>query len=192
MPAKSHGLSSSRTYQIWCGIKTRICNNKHANYRLYGGRGIKLCDRWYRFEEFLQDMGEAPEGASIDRIDCNGDYAPGNCRWATVEQQRNNCRTNRFVECWGQRKTVAEWAKATGLNAMPLIMRLNSNWPPEEALSLPPGAKRKREFCRNGHKIGPDSVYVSKDGRQRCKECHKKIRLVIEARHSTNVTGGNA
>jgi len=88
-----HGLAGTREYANWAGMKARCHNKKSVDYKFYGGKGIKVCDRWRNsFKAFVEDMGERPDGMSLDRVDPFGDYEPGNCRWATTEQQSRNKR----------------------------------------------------------------------------------------------------
>lgn len=130
--------NGSREYRSWCAAKTRCYNQKFASYPNYGGRGITICDRWrFNFADFLSDMGLCPHGHSLDRIDNNGPYAPGNCRWATGVTQANNTRANHFVEHGNERHTVAEWERIKGWKEGVLKRRLLSGWPVERALTEP-------------------------------------------------------
>lgn len=92
---KTHGQSGTRTYRIWKGMHGRCKHPKTNGYKNYGGRGIKVCKRWSSFENFLEDMGECPDGFSIDRIDVNGNYEPANCRWILLKDQAKNRRNTR-------------------------------------------------------------------------------------------------
>lgn len=93
----------------------RTCDPNCDNYKKYGSRGIGVCERWKTFEHFLEDMGERPEGMTIDRIDSRGDYCKENCRWATQkEQQRNKCN-NRMITFRGETRCLAEWAELLGI-----------------------------------------------------------------------------
>lgn len=105
----THGHSGSPIYNTWATMLRRCDNPEQPNYRLYGGRGILVCARWKTFINFLQDMGEKPEGMTIDRIDNNGNYELSNCRWATRKQQNNNNRHNRIVTLNNRKQTLQQW-----------------------------------------------------------------------------------
>ncbi len=120
-----HGMNKSSTHSTWMQMRRR-CNSPNCDkFSYYGGRGIKVCERWDDFKNFLEDMGERPGGMSLDRIDTNGNYEPSNCRWATKEQQANNTRANVFVEIGGEKKTVSQAARLLGIPA-PRIYYLRS------------------------------------------------------------------
>ena len=112
---KTHGHTwptHSKTYNCWSNLKQRCNNPNNKDYKKYGGRGIKVCDRWLNsFENFLEDMGEAPEGMSIDRTNNDGNYEPNNCRWTTSETQSRNCRgsTNSLSKYKGVSKHQKIW-----------------------------------------------------------------------------------
>ena len=121
----THGGCGSRTYVIYNTMKTRCLNEKSSNFKVYGGRGIKICDRWVNsYENFRNDMGECPQGKSLDRIDTDGNYDPSNCRWVSQKEQCNNKRTNIKLEYLGQIKTVAEWAESLGISRYTLYSRV--------------------------------------------------------------------
>jgi hypothetical protein len=92
-----HGMCRTKIYEVWCQMKGRCTNPNVGHYECYGGRGIKICDRWMNsFEAFYEDMGDVPVGMSIDRIDVDGNYEPGNCRWATKPAQAQNTRSTKL------------------------------------------------------------------------------------------------
>lgn len=106
-------------------MKARCYNKAAINY---GGKGIKVCDRWMKFENFLEDMGERPRGLTIERIDSTKNYEPGNCRWATYGEQANNKSNNRLVTYKGKTLTAAQWARELGLRPKTVQQRLRRGW----------------------------------------------------------------
>lgn len=123
------------TYSSWADMVQRCTNPKRKRYADYGGRGIQVCDRWRKFENFLADMGPRPEGMELDRIENDGNYEPGNCRWSTPTTQSNNRRSNRLLSFNGETLTVADWARRTGISAPAIAKRLKRGWSIEKALS---------------------------------------------------------
>ena len=119
----------------------RCGDPKVTEWKNYGGRGITVCERWREsFEAFLSDMGPRPSTKhSIDRIDNNGPYAPGNCRWATRVEQGANRRNNRNVVYQGETIPLAEWARRTGGNLTTIYQRMRSGLSLQEAVDVPPG-----------------------------------------------------
>jgi len=112
----THGQTCSFEYISWIGMFQRCNNPNDRGYSNYGGRGIKVCDRWFQsFENFLADMGKKPTPShTIDRIDNDGNYTPENCRWATMQEQCRNRRNNRRITFQGKTLCIIEWLKLQG------------------------------------------------------------------------------
>lgn len=123
-------------YTRWQAMKRRCYLETDRRYSDYGGRGVKVCGRWLEsYENFLEDMGLPPERSyQIDRIDNDGDYCPGNCRWVTNVQNARNKRSNKLITAFGETLTQAEWAERTGIKRETIAMRLKRGWAPELAL----------------------------------------------------------
>lgn len=115
---KTHKMSHTKEFRTWCHIIERCRNPNCSNYKNYGGRGISVCDRWLEsFENFYEDMGNCPNGLSLDRINNNGNYEPGNCRWATNLVQAQNKRNVRKVILQGKNVTVFQAERILGLGS---------------------------------------------------------------------------
>ena len=126
-------------YRTWRAMKARCHNTIDPKCANYGGRGIRVCERWANsFEAFLEDMGRKPSPRhSIDRVDNDGNYEPSNCRWATPKEQANNQRLKRsarMVEWNGKTQTMSDWARELGISVTLIHYRLEKGWSPAEAL----------------------------------------------------------
>lgn len=129
--------SATPTYQSWSHMITRATNPNHEKAHCYIGRGITVCERWLEYDNFVADMGLRPEGTTIDRIDVDGNYEPGNCRWATWDQQCRNRRTNVILVIDGVSRTISEWSEVCGFSRGTIYHRLKRGMTPEEAISTP-------------------------------------------------------
>jgi len=149
----THGMRNTPEYRAWQGMKRRCYNPNVVSYPRYGGRGIKVCDRWCNsFEAFYEDMGpRLSPSHSLDRIDNDGDYEPGNVRWTTpIEQARNTCR-NHLITFNGDTLTLAEWSERTGIDAGTILARLDQyGWSVEQALTTPVDAHKSRMITFGG------------------------------------------
>src|SRR5271157_2562967 len=143
--AKSKLHSATSTYRSWLSMIQRCLNPNNPRFSSYGGRGICICQKWIGncrgegFSAFLFDLGPRPEGKSLDRFpDYDGNYEPGNCRWATPEQQQNNQATTIVLSFEGRTQSLSDWAKEVGIKKATLYGRLrNSNWNVPLSLSSP-------------------------------------------------------
>lgn len=134
----THGMTATPEYNSWQKMRRRCENPDDAAYGYYGGRGIRVCERWQSFDDFLADMGRKPEAnSSLDRIDVNGDYSPDNCRWASPTVQARNKRHHRFVEYDGRKMPLSEACEHAGVQYHSALYRLNRGQP---WMPLPPPA----------------------------------------------------
>lgn len=136
--AKYNGRSSTSEYKIWKGMISRCNCPTNTAYYKYGGRGIKVCDRWQGisgFSNFIKDMGKKKEGESIDRINVNGNYEPSNCRWANKNTQANNKRNTIFITAFGKTQSLQQWSNENGINRKTILWRLENGWSKDRALT---------------------------------------------------------
>lgn len=143
-----HHASHTPLYGVWRSMIARCEDKNNSQYHLYGGRGIKVCSLWRKsFEAFRDDMGPKPTTShSIDRIDNDGHYEPGNMRWATPREQAANLRKNVNLTHDGQTLCVSEWARRTGLREGTLRRRLKLGWDSDKALTTPPDASHRNSL----------------------------------------------
>lgn len=135
---RTHGRSQTSLHNSWKAMKARCTRKTCASYPRYGGRGIMICERWLKFENFLADMGERPDVTySIERVDNDKGYEPNNCVWAKKKTQARNKRNNRHITAFGETRTLAEWAELTGMIATTITSRINRGWSAEDAMSSP-------------------------------------------------------
>jgi len=134
----TRGKPRSKVYRTWCDMIRRCTQRNRRDFKYYGGRDVTVCTRWRDFVNFLEDMGEPlSNDLSIDRIDNNGNYEPGNCRWATQAEQTSNSRHNRYLTFHGKTQCLAAWAREVGLSYGCLQKRIRLGWNTERILTTP-------------------------------------------------------
>lgn len=135
---QGRGIAKKRTIRAWSLMKYRCNTPTSSDYPNYGGRGVKVCERWQEsFINFFEDMGDCEDNLTLDRIDVNGDYEPSNCRWADMETQMNNRRNNRYVTYNGEKTTIAVLARKTKMGKGTLTRRLDMGMTAEQAIITP-------------------------------------------------------
>ena len=174
-----HGLSRTPEYRAWQTMRLRCNNPDNAAYPAYGGRGIKVCDRWADdVSAFVADMGLRPSpDHQIDRKDNDGDYEPGNCRWATRSTNCRNRRTNRLITFRGEQRTLSDWCERLGLPKDTVAKRLNMGWTVDAALVTPVRSK-----AENGK---------APDPRGSCVDCGRPEVWGIRCKSCENTNRGN-
>lgn len=140
------GLPLFQSESRFRSMRERCNNPNHRAFARYGGRGIRVCERWDDFRSFMQDMGPRPDGTSLDRIDNDNGYNPDNCRWATDLEQMSNRSINRIITIDGVSKTVSEWCRHFGISTSTASSRIKKGMEPEAAVSSP---ARKKVCLKN-------------------------------------------
>jgi len=191
-------------YSVWKAMRARCNNPNHSAYPNYGGRGIKICERWQDYKLFEIDMLPRPKDHTIDRIDNNMGYSPENCRWATRKEQQRNQRCTRTVTIDGVEYKAVELAEKCGVKADIIVDRVNRGCSMAEVLSVKKlnnvaglslggianGARQKAKTrCPKGHEYTPENTYICGTGARVCRACHrakaKRQREAKKARHSS-------
>ena len=146
-----HGMYGTRLYHIWNGLSGRCLNPNNKDYANYGGRGITVCDKWRKPENFFEWAIHNGYNAdlTLDRIDVNKGYSPENCRWITGAEQQRNRRNNRIIELNGEFHCVAEWAEITRIPKQTITSRLRYGWTPEEILTIKPSHRNRQKHGSN-------------------------------------------
>lgn len=137
---QKHGMTKHPVYQVWCALKSRCLNPGNACYSHYGERGISVCGKWKEsFEAFYADVGDRPSPMhTIERINNDGNYEPGNCRWATRAEQNENTRQTRLLSHNGETLSVGKWARKTGIQRKTITSRIDRlGWSVGRALTTP-------------------------------------------------------
>lgn len=146
-----HSRGNHPLYQVWLEMRNRCSNPAHKSYYRYGGRGIKVDPRWNDFEVFLADMGPRPDGYSLDRINNDLGYSPGNCKWSTAQEQVLNSSRPKWITVNGVTKHITAWAKDLNIRPSAITQRINTyGWSKERACTTP-GRKTSRSLPELDH-----------------------------------------
>ena len=176
-------------YTVWQSMRARCRNPNNSAFKNYGGRGITICDRWDDFHTWLADMGPRPQGASLDRIDNDGNYSPENCRWATKKEQQRNTRKVVFVTVEGVTRKAVELFDICGLKPETIVARAakgltleqvlsksripnRTNW--RKAVAAQVRKAKEKTHCRVGHVFDEANTYTNKQGWRLCRQCHNE------------------
>lgn len=143
-----HGMRGTPEHNTWLRMNERCKNPRHVHYARYGGRGISVCERWKSFATFLADMGPRPSGTELDRIDNDGNYEPGNCRWATRKVNGQNRSNTTRLTVDGETATLAEWSARTGLDYTLLKSRVQDGWSDRRVVLTPKMSPRTSDAER--------------------------------------------
>lgn len=144
----THGAWGTPLFKIWSAMIRRCTKPQDKKYHRYGGRGIKVCERWLNVNNFIDDMTEGYlAGLQIDRIDNDGNYEPSNCQWSTRKQQSRNYSRNVILEHDGKRMCVVDWSLVVGIPAKSIYQRISDGWSAKDTLTKPinPRIKRQRQ-----------------------------------------------
>lgn len=142
---RTHDQRRHPLYAVWNSMLARCYNPNHKSYADYGGRGIEVCEKWHKFDGFFEDMSEGYQpGLTLERIENERGYKPGNCRWATYREQNRNRRDNRMIDTPRGQMLLCEAAEVSGIDYNTLWRRLNRGWPAEK-LFTPPRQKGKKK-----------------------------------------------
>jgi hypothetical protein len=175
-------------YSVWMSMKNRCRHKSFPQWKDYGGRGISVCERWQNsFDAWLQDMGPRPDGYVLDRINNDGNYEPGNCRWTDRSTSQRNTRVVRIVHIDGKTYKAADLADLAGVKVDTIVYRAALGMSYDQVISSEPhanltglalggkasGAKRReKKFCIRGHDMTGDNAAITKEGWRRCRICH--------------------
>ena len=157
---RTHGMYQRREYGIWVQMRERCTNPKSIAYQFYGERGVSVCDEWDNsFQAFIDHIGLSPSKShTLDRIDCAGNYEPGNVRWATRKQQARNTSRNVMVTAHGKTMTVADWAEEKGVAYHVLAYRIRKGWDHQRAIDEP--LDMSKSFPVRRGTLREDGVFV--------------------------------
>ena len=144
---KYHGITKHPYYETWRNMKQRCSNKNRKDYKNYGGKGVKVCNKWKNdFQQFCLDMGTRPDGYLLDRIDYNGNYEPKNCRWVSVAKSSRNKSTNNWIDFNGTTNTIGDWSKKLGGHKSLIRTRLKQGWSIEKAITTSVNSKLQRRY----------------------------------------------
>jgi len=176
-------------YHVWASMKDRCYNKNSKAYPDYGGRGVTVCERWRgSYTLFESDMGDRPEGTSIDRIDNNGNYEPSNCKWSTRQEQQRNQRRAVYVTIENTVYRAVELSEKYGLKTDTIVARAAKGFSFDEcvqkekhqstdttsAVAAKKAKAAAKTHCRNNHELTPENTYLTKEGWKVCRTCHNE------------------